>query len=278
MLLFANAITQAIHAQSSAPVVIAQTPTDTPATTVPGVMNHTTIVIDAAHGGADAGARIGEAGANFLLEKNVTLALALKLQALLTARGFTVVMTRTTDTPTRPNAPGAPLTLDDRAGVANHARAAACLLLHAASSGHGVHLYTSELDGVSTEAALLPWSTAQAAWIPGSAQLQKQLAESLRLAGVPHVVSRASVRPIDSLTCPAVAIELSPEGESSRSVGDASYQERVAQGLASALELWSKQAQPPLRLAPAPKPKPTAAPSAIPTAAPKPIHLQETTP
>ena len=164
------------------------------------------------------------------------------------------------------------MTLDDRAGIANHARAAACLLIHAAASGHGVHLYSSELDGVSAEAPLLQWSTAQAAWVASSAQLEKQLGDSLQLAGVPHTLGRASVRPIDSLTCPAVAIELAPEGESVRSVSDSGYQQRVAQGLASALEQWSKQVQPPQRIAPAPKPKAATsfAPSTTPATAPKP--------
>lgn len=266
------------QAQTADPVVVAQTPNDAAATTLPGVMNRTTIVIDASHGGADSGALIGEAGSNSVLEKNVTLALALKLQTLLVARGFTVVMTRTTDAAAKPNSPGAAITLDDRAGIANHARAAACLLIHAAASGHGVHLYSSELDGVSAEAPLLQWSNAQAAWVASSAQLEKQLAASLQLTGVPRILSRASVRPIDSLTCPAVAVELAPEGESAHSVSDTGYQERVAQGIASALEQWSKQVQPPQRLAPAAKPKPatttTPAPPTTPAPAAKPRPIQ----
>ncbi len=105
-------------------------------------------MLDPAHGGTDSGARIGDT----TLEKNVTLALAFRLRSLLTARGFTVVLTRDSDTATEPNSPSNPLTLDDRAGIANHARGAACLLLHATGRGTGVHLYTSELEPIPSEA------------------------------------------------------------------------------------------------------------------------------
>ncbi len=229
-------------------VVVATQPDQTAAQTLPGTMNKMTVVLDASHGGADNGALIGGA----VQEKTVTLALALKLQSLLTARGFTVVMTRTADTADRPSAPGTPITLDDRAGIANHARASACLLLHAAASGNGVHLYSSELDGVANEAAVLPWLTAQAAWVVESAHLERQLAESLRHAGVPRISGRASIRPVDSLTCPAVVVELAPESENVSSVTDTAYQQRVAQAIAAALEVWPTQTQPPNRIAPVP--------------------------
>ena len=52
------------------------------------------IVIDAGHGGSDSGA-IGPTG---VMEKSVTLNIALRLQKLLEAEGATVYMTRTTDT------------------------------------------------------------------------------------------------------------------------------------------------------------------------------------
>jgi N-acetylmuramoyl-L-alanine amidase len=249
-------------------VVVANQP-EQAATTQPGVMNKTTVVLDAAHGGADTGARISDS----IQEKDATLALALKLQAVLATRGLTVVMTRTTDAADKPtttssaNASGVPtvapipLTLDDRAGIANHARGSACLLLHATNSGHGVHLFASELDGVSNEAPVLPWATAQAAWVLESVQLERKLSEALRQSGVPRIASKASIRPVDSLTCPAVVVELAPESEDVKSVTDGAYQQRVAESLAGALEAWSKQVQPPNRLVPAPKPKPAPKPA-----------------
>jgi N-acetylmuramoyl-L-alanine amidase len=254
VLLCAGTLAFTASARAQSPVVVAHTADETAAAPLPGVMNRATIVIDAAHGGGDSGAHIGSAGSSSLQEKNITLALALKLQSLLSARGLTVVMTRTTDAADRPGNSGVPMSLDDRAGIANRPRAAACLLLHAAGSGNGVHLYASELDGVALEAPVLPWTTAQAAWVASSAQLEKQLAESLRQSGIPRILSRASIRPVDSLTCPAVVIELAPESENLSSLNSGDYQQRVAQSLASALEAWSKQAQPPQRQLPVPRP------------------------
>lgn len=53
-----------------------------------------TIVVDAGHGGEDGGAT----GKSQKLEKDINLAIAKDLRQLLTASGFRIVMTRTTDT------------------------------------------------------------------------------------------------------------------------------------------------------------------------------------
>jgi N-acetylmuramoyl-L-alanine amidase len=218
-------------------------------------MNRSVIVLDASHGGIDSGSRIGDS----VLEKDVTLALAFKLRSLLTARGFTVVMTRDSDAATLGTKP---LTLDDRAGLANGPRAAACLLLHATGAGNGVHLYTSDIVPAPYEVALLPWLTAQAAWVPQSHLLAQQLANALQRAGVAYVNNTAAVRPVDSLTCPAVIVELAPESDDPNSITGGDYQQRVAQAIAGALVFWPKQVQPPSRLvqASAPKPDPNAVP------------------
>ncbi len=214
-------------------------------------VNRNVIVLDPSHGGADSGARIGDTS----LEKNVTLSLAFRLRSLLLARGFTVVLTRDSDLATgptpanAPNAPAPPLTLDARAGIANHPRAAACLLLHATGRGTGIHLYSSELESAPAEAALLPWLTAQAAWIPASHALEQQLGTALGRSRISLVSSTASVRPVDSLTCPAVVLELAPETDVPGSINDAGYQERVASAIAGALVFWQNAVQAPVRLA-----------------------------
>lgn len=210
-------------------------------------LNRNIIVLDPAHGGADSGARIGDN----TLEKNVTLAIAFRLRALLVARGFTVVMTRDSDAATEPTSPAAPLTLDDRAGIANHARGSACLLLHATGRGMGVHLYHSELEPTPAEAALLPWLTAQSAWVPASRALAEQMSAALGRSHIQLVGSTASVRPVDSLTCPALVLELAPETDVPNSINDAGYQSRVAAAIAGALVVWQNAVQPPVRL-PAP--------------------------
>jgi N-acetylmuramoyl-L-alanine amidase len=239
------------------PVKPASTPLPPPAQpSAPptGPLNRLVVVLDPAHGGLDSGSRIGDS----VLEKNVTLALADKLRSLLSARGFTVVMTRDTDTARDPGAatPGSaaapltpPLTLDDRAGLANHARAVACLSLHATGAGQGVHLYSSELAAAPGESNPLPWLTAQAAWVPQSRALERHIGDALTRAGIPLVLSSASVRPVDSLTCPALVVELAPEGDDPKSIDDSDYQQRIAQAIAAALVFWRDQAQPPVRLA-----------------------------
>jgi N-acetylmuramoyl-L-alanine amidase len=223
-----------------------QTPTTESSLPIPAPIqiNRMVVELDPAHGGMDSGSQISDT----TLEKDVTLALAFKLRSLLSARGFAVVMTRDADSPSEPDAAGSPLTLDDRAGIANHAHAAACLLLHATGSGNGVHLYSSELDATAGAPPVEPWLTAQAAWVSQSQILEKQLATALTRAGIALVTSSASVRPVDSLTCPALVVELAPEGDDPDSINNVDYQQRVAQAIAGALLFWRNQVQPPVRL------------------------------
>jgi N-acetylmuramoyl-L-alanine amidase len=206
--------------------------------------NRTIVVLDPAHGGGDSGSRINDQ----LVEKDITLAFAFRLRSLLTARAFTVVMTRDNDDPAAP--PSDPPSLDDRAGIADHARPVACLLIHATPSGSGVHLYTSELDAAAAEPVPAPWLTAQAAWVNQSQLLATQIGNALGRAKIPLVTSRASVRPVDSLTCPALVVELAPSGSNSGTLSDTAYQQHIAEAIAGALVVWQNQAQPPIRLAP----------------------------
>lgn len=78
-------------------VAVAPTATPGPAAPPPGVIpppgsNPRLIVIDPGHGGTDFGAMH-----NGLIEKDLTLDIALRLRTLLVARGWIVKMTRTTD-------------------------------------------------------------------------------------------------------------------------------------------------------------------------------------
>jgi N-acetylmuramoyl-L-alanine amidase len=214
--------------------------------------NRSVVFLDPSHGGVDSGSRIGDT----ILEKDVTLAFAFKLRSLLSARGFTVVMTRDADAPSEPNSSGAPLTLDDRAGIGNHARAVACLLIHATGSGTGVHLYSSELDAADSVPATVPWLAAQAAWVPQSQNLKKQIATALTRASIPLVSNIASVRPVDSMTCPALVVELAPQTDDTDTINYADYQQKIAEAIAAALVFWQDQAQSPIRSA-APQPAST---------------------
>jgi N-acetylmuramoyl-L-alanine amidase len=217
----------------------------------------TTILIDPAHGGADSGSRISDE----TVEKDVTLALAFRLRSLLTARGFNVVLTRQDDKATNTTPPFAPLTLDDRAGIANHERASACLLLHATARGNGVHLYTSELMPTQGELTIEPWLTGQAPWVTESQRLANSLSDAFNRSHVPLVSGSASVRPLDSLTCPALVIELAPsDPDDPDSINDAAFQQRVALAAANALILWKGAVHAPPHIAPPTPATPEATP------------------
>ncbi|HEX3969204.1 MAG TPA: N-acetylmuramoyl-L-alanine amidase [Edaphobacter sp.] len=193
----------------------------------------TTILLDPAHGGPDAGAHLPDN----LLEKDVTLAFATRLRTLLAASGFTIISTRDAD-------PSVTFTTDQRAEIGNHARPTACLTLHATSSGNGIHVITSALASPGDRDdshAPVPWNTAQAASIPQSLGLANDIGLALQNAKLPVILSRASLRPLDNLTCPAVAIEiapLTPPGSDRILVTDAAYQQNIAKAIAAALTSW----------------------------------------
>ena len=193
----------------------------------------TTILIDPAHGGPDAGAHLP----NNLVEKDITLAFAARLRALLAANGFSIIATRDAD-------PTAPFTTDQRAEIGNHAHPSACLVLHATSSGSGVHVVTSSLtplDDLGDAHAIIPWNTAQAASVPQSLALANEIGLALQHAKLPVILSRASLRPLDNLTCPAVAIEIAPlprEDSDPTPVSDSVYQQNIARAIAAALTTW----------------------------------------
>jgi N-acetylmuramoyl-L-alanine amidase len=190
----------------------------------------TLVFIDPAHGGPDTGAHLP----NNVLEKDVTLALATHLKTALAAAGFPVITTRDSD-------PSAALPTDQRAGIANHARPAICLVLHATDSGAGVHIITSALPASNEPPHILPWDTAQAASIPQSLQLANTLGLALQHVSLPVLLARASVHPLDNLNCPAIAIEIAPllnPGADPTPVTDPAYQQRILSAITSALISW----------------------------------------
>lgn len=195
------------------------------------------VVLDAAHGGDDPGARIALPNSPPELEKADTLALSVHLRSLLNARGIAVVTTRESDTD---------VDLNHRAEIANRAAAQACLSLHAAQTGSGLHLYVSSL-APTAPARFLPWKTAQSAYVARSLALAGVLNSALTHAGLTVTLGRTDVPPVDSMTCPAVAIEVAPQSADSDSPtpGDPAYQAQIAQALAAALVEWRSEAHQP---------------------------------
>ena len=226
-----------------------QTPIQPPAPR--STLNHTLVFLDPAHGGDDAGAHLVSPAGEPILEKDITLALAGRLRSQLSALGLTVLSTRDTeapaagaDSPTAASPAATVPTPDQRAGLANHVRPFACIVLHATATGTGVHLITSALPLPQTPGSPpnpLPWDAAQASFLQQSDRLAAEISTAIARTGIPAHTSHATIRPLDSLTCPAVLIELAPSRGVSAS--DPGYQARVAQSVATALLFWRGHAE-----------------------------------
>src|SRR5512146_75170 len=189
------------------------------------------VVLDAAHGGTELGGRLGDPAGQTQPEKSYTLALSVRLRSLLAARGISVVTTRESDIV---------VDADHRAEVANRANAQACITLHASESGTGVHIYASSLSPVAP-GAMLPWKTAQAAWVTRSLALAGVVNSALANAGLNVGLGRTDLPTIDCMACPALAIEIGKENSTDKvqsGFNDADYQARIAQALAAALLDW----------------------------------------
>jgi N-acetylmuramoyl-L-alanine amidase len=190
------------------------------------------VVLDAAHGGNDTGGHLNDNQ----LEKTLTLAMSVRLRSLLAARGIQVVTTRESDVTLDPN---------KRAEIANRSEAQACISLHASEAGSGVHLYASSLTPAQP-VRFAPWKTAQSAWVTRSLALEGVLNSALLQAGMSVTLGRTSLPSLDSMACPAVAVEIAPELGSDKKVAteldDPDYQARVASALVAALLEWRTDA------------------------------------
>jgi N-acetylmuramoyl-L-alanine amidase len=186
------------------------------------------VVIDAAHGGSDSGARLSDRQQ----EKDLVLMLSVRLRSTLTAHGIYVVTTRESDSV---------IPALNRAEAANHVGAAACITLHATTSGSGVHLFTSSLTQIPLT-RFLPWDTAQGAYAEQSLRLSSEFDSALTHAEIPVTLGRTALQPLDSFACPAVAVELSPLNISGKvaALSNSEYQDRLVAALAAALEQWQR--------------------------------------
>jgi N-acetylmuramoyl-L-alanine amidase len=195
---------------------------------VPNVTPRFLVVLDAAHGGDDTGARITDR----LLEKDVTLSLTVRLRSMLSAHGIGVVTTRDSDTNASPLV---------RAEAANRVSAAACIVIHATATGSGIHLYTSSLAPTPVT-RFLPWQTAQSGYVTQSLKLSSEIDSALAHAEIPVTLGRTSLQPMDSFACPAVAVEVAPlaAGATTKAtpLSDAAYQRSILDALTAAMDEW----------------------------------------
>jgi N-acetylmuramoyl-L-alanine amidase len=186
------------------------------------------IILDAAHGGDDTGSRLDSGQ----LEKSANLALSVRLRSLLSARGIQVITTREAD---------ASVPLDQRAAIANHANAAGCLSLHSSETGAGVHLFVSSLPPAQPS-RFMAWKTAQAAWVTRSIGLAGAVNSALTHAGFSVTLGRIPLPGIESMTCPALAVEVGPQRDTDKKItaepDNPDYQASVAAALAAAVLEW----------------------------------------
>jgi len=224
------AVGQAQQPPPPAPGTLPQAPPapSVPTPAVPNVAPRFLVVLDAAHGGDDTGARITD----HLLEKDIALSLSARLRSMLSAHGIGVFTTRDSDM--NPSA-------TTRAEAANRNSAAACILIHATATGSGVHLYTSSLAPTPVT-RFMPWQTAQSGYVTQSLKLSSEIDSALAHAEIPVMLGRTSLQPMDSFACPAVAIEIAPltAGASTKAtpLSDTAYQRSILDALTAAIDEW----------------------------------------
>jgi len=181
------------------------------------------VLIDPAHGGEDNGAAIAPDAP----EKDVVLSLARRLQRELTNKGIASSLMRNSDTA---------ISLEQRAVTANAARPALYVALHAANSGHGVHVFTAMVDAISASSRdFLPWDNAQSAYLESSMAVAGSVAAELEARKLPNIVLTAPLRPMSNIAAPAIALEMAPPGENVTDIWKPAYQEQIAQSVAAGI-------------------------------------------
>jgi N-acetylmuramoyl-L-alanine amidase len=180
-------------------------------------------VVDPAHGGEERGAALTDK----LAEKDVTLGFARLLRHELEIRGFAVALLRDGDTTS---------TLDQRAAATNVARAGIYISLHAVAQGSGARVYTALLPVEGTSKGVFhAWNAAQAPSLPVSRIVSAAVVAEMQKREFSAQASSASLRPLNNVFMPAVAVELAPGANGVADLTSANYQQRVASAIANAV-------------------------------------------
>ncbi len=226
--LIVDITTSAASAATAAPADTTNTQQDTAqstqqetqATPTPAASEEKLIVLDAGHGGMDPGAQSTYNGET-INEKDITLAIMLKTQAILQNNGYRVEVTRSGDTYP---------TLTERAELANSLNAAVFVSIHINSNEnsdpYGAEVYYAESNNGDSYGAK-------------SSELAKNILDcmmkhiSTKNRGVKtaeHVVTKTSVMP-------AVLVEVGFISNPDELVNllDDSYQTEAAQGIAEGI-------------------------------------------
>ena len=162
-----------------------------------------------------------------LAEKDVSLGFARLLRHELEQRGFSVILLRDADLN---------LTLDQRAGAANAARAGIYISLHAASQGTGARVYTALLPVESpSNGTFHAWNVAQARALPISRTVAAAIVSEMQKRQLRARGSSASLRPLNNVLMPALAVELAPGPNGLADLPSANYQQQAAAAIADAV-------------------------------------------
>ncbi len=211
-----------------------------------------TIVIDPGHGGLEVGAK-GKFGT---LEKDITLGIGRKLQALIEKNlAFHVELTRDKDID---------VSLEDRSAMANNLRAELFISIHANSSfrrnASGSETYflslnasdeearrlaylentSADLDrpidnGSQDEIMMILWDMAQSAYLKQSQRLAEIIQDELNslLGTKDRGIKQAPFKVLTGVACPAILVEVAfisnPEEE--RELVREDFQQNVAQAV-----------------------------------------------
>ncbi|MFZ0284111.1 MAG: N-acetylmuramoyl-L-alanine amidase [Terriglobales bacterium] len=204
----------------SSPLPATPTPAVSPAVPIAAVPSYFAVV-DASHGGEERGAAL----TNQLAEKDVTLAFARLLRQELNSRGLSTLLVRDADTT---------VTLDQRAAIANAAKPAIYICVHAASEGTGVRLYTAMLSsGAESIGPFLDWDAAQAPFEGLSDAAATSVAAALHDKQFSVRMLTAPLRPLNNITTAAIAIEIAPPAGDISQLNSAAYQQPIAAAVAT---------------------------------------------
>jgi len=214
------------------------------------------VVIDAGHGGEETGA----IGPGNVIEKEITLDISSRLSTIL-ARDSAVrpVLTRATDTI---------VSLDERAAIANHEKAAVFVSIHANSSrapgAHGSETYYLSLgatDSVSAAVAhdengsapatsatpgadldFILWDMAQSAHLKESAALAESIQNELNtlLHTENSGIKQAPFRVLVGATMPAVLVETAfiSNADEAHKLSTPEFRQSIAEAIARAVSSY----------------------------------------
>jgi N-acetylmuramoyl-L-alanine amidase len=178
------------------------------------------VMIDPGHGGDDKGAILG---AGRVPEKDVSLALARELKRQLEERNIPARLLRESDIT---------LSLERRATITNEQHAGLYIALHAGQPGKGVRVYwPSPVPQSPTTAPFQPWDSAQAGAMERSRNVAHAVGNELVKTGLPVARLAVSLRPLNNLIAPAIAVEWAPGPEDLR----APKLQKIGSTLASAI-------------------------------------------